>query len=218
MITDTTLFTMQLHLNYTIAYNCKYLCNTCVCVWACACGCACSVWVCACMCFRACVIVHVWTFVRMCASSLFCVQYKLGTYIMTIIIIYVFVNACICTCAHTYTCPPATRVAHSRDPSAETQPSKALNNQFHPNSWATRLTLYQTAASWALILFVCLANYVPKQFINPCTFLLISYSNIFYVIIISLIFSDHLFELKQTGKELFLFKPKHKSTIQAYPK
>ena len=77
-----------------------------------------------------------------------------------------------CTCAHTYTYPPATRVAHSHDQSTETQSSKALNKQFHPNSCATGTSIiqYGTAASWALILFVGLANDVPKRFINPCTF------------------------------------------------
>ena len=75
-----------------------------------------------------------------------------------------------CTCAHTYTYPPATRVAHSHDQSTETQSSKALNNQFHPNSCATSIIQCGTAASWALILFVGLANDEPKRFINSCTF------------------------------------------------
>ena len=45
-----------------------------------------------------------------------------------------------CTCVHTYTYPLAAHVAHSHDQSTETQSSKALNNQFHPNSCATSLT------------------------------------------------------------------------------
>ena len=134
-----------------------------------------------------------------------------------IIIIYMFVNARIHVRAHVHILTAA-HVAHSHDQSTETQSSKALNNQFHPNSCATSLAQCGTAASCALILFVGLANYVSKRFINPCTFFLIPYSNIFDVIIISLIFRDQVFELNQTGKELFLFKPKILSTIQAYTK
>ena len=60
--------------------------------------------VCECMCFRVCVIVHVCTFLRMCASSLFYEQYYLGTYITTIMVIYEFVNARMHVRAHIPAC------------------------------------------------------------------------------------------------------------------
>ena len=176
MITDSTLFTMQL--NCTKPYN-AYI--TCVCMRAC------GVCVCVCVCGRACgVCVCVCTFVRMCGSFLFYMQYwlGLGTYNNNYYNLYVFVNAQMHVRPHVHILACNTRRSRTW-PVYRNQLSKGTEQ---PVSSQT-VTCYKTRTVWdgslmMSIIFVCLFSKLCVQTVTKSTsvhLFVISYSNIFYV-------------------------------------